>query len=220
MAVGTSIIIAVRNGSNFLVEAVKSALLQLDPTDEVLIVWDNSDDDTALIAKGFKDQRVREIKGPGRGVSGGRNAGLCGSVRRVYHFSRSRRFVAAWPSREDDANDDRRSSARCGVRTHAGSSRSRRHALAIDSRSRRASRSRAEPRNGAVSQPLRSTDWRNSMKACTSGKTWIIFAACRKSECGLRFATSMGSFTGGTRPTAPMISWPCRTRCSMSLGER
>ncbi len=76
MAVGTSIIIAVRNGSNFLVEAVESALLQLDPTDEVLIVWDDSDDDTALIAKGFKDQRVREIKGPGRGVSGGRNAGL------------------------------------------------------------------------------------------------------------------------------------------------
>jgi len=76
MAVVTSVIIAVRNGSNFLAEAVESALLQLDTSDEVLIVWDDSNDDTALLAKGFKDPRVREIKGPGRGVSGGRNAGL------------------------------------------------------------------------------------------------------------------------------------------------
>lgn len=76
MAVGTSVIVAVRNGSNFLTEAVESALLQLDAADEVLIVWDDSDDDTALLAKGFRDPRVRAIRGPGRGVSGGRNAGL------------------------------------------------------------------------------------------------------------------------------------------------
>jgi glycosyltransferase involved in cell wall biosynthesis len=76
MTVGTSVIIAVRNGSNFLIEAVESALQQLNAADEVLIVWDDSDDDTALLAKEFGDPRVREIKGPGRGVSGGRNAGL------------------------------------------------------------------------------------------------------------------------------------------------
>ncbi len=76
MASGTSVIIPVRNGSNFLAEAVASALAQLDPADEVIIVWDDSDDDTASLASGFKDPRVRAIKGPGRGVSGGRNAGL------------------------------------------------------------------------------------------------------------------------------------------------
>jgi glycosyltransferase involved in cell wall biosynthesis len=76
MAFGTSVIVPVRNGSNFLVEAVESALGQLGPADEVLIVWDDSDDDTASIIGGLRDSRVCAIKGPGRGVSGGRNAGL------------------------------------------------------------------------------------------------------------------------------------------------
>jgi glycosyltransferase involved in cell wall biosynthesis len=80
MAVGTSVIIPVRNGSNYLVEAVESALGQLGPADEVLVVWDDSDDGTASLVTGLKDPRIRVIKGPGLGVSGGRNKGLAAAV--------------------------------------------------------------------------------------------------------------------------------------------
>jgi glycosyltransferase involved in cell wall biosynthesis len=76
MAVGTSVIIPVRNGSNYLAEAVESAVVQLDARDEVLVVWDESDDDTTSVLMGLTDPRVRAFKGPGLGVSGGRNAGL------------------------------------------------------------------------------------------------------------------------------------------------
>ena len=76
MAVGTSVIIPVRNGANFLRQAVESALAQLELVDEVIVVWDDSDDDTASVSRGFEDPRIRAIKGPGRGVSGGRNTGL------------------------------------------------------------------------------------------------------------------------------------------------
>jgi glycosyltransferase involved in cell wall biosynthesis len=76
MAVGTSVIIPVRNGSNFLAEAIESAMLQLNPADEILVVWDNSDDDTKSVLMRLKDPRIRAIKGPELGVSGGRNTGL------------------------------------------------------------------------------------------------------------------------------------------------
>ena len=76
MVVGTTVIIPVKNGSNFLAEAVESALAQLTRADEVIVVWDDSDDDTVSLLQGFKDPRVRSIKGPGLGVSGGRNTGL------------------------------------------------------------------------------------------------------------------------------------------------
>jgi glycosyltransferase involved in cell wall biosynthesis len=80
MTVGTSVIIPVRNGSNFLGEAVASALTQLGRADEVLVIWDESDDDTESIVTTFQDRRVRTIKGPGLGVSGGRNAGIAAAL--------------------------------------------------------------------------------------------------------------------------------------------
>lgn len=80
MLVRTSVIIPVRNGTNYLVEAVESALAQLDSTDEVLVVWDESDDDTASLVQTFKDARVHVIEGPGHGVSGGRNTGLAAAT--------------------------------------------------------------------------------------------------------------------------------------------
>jgi glycosyltransferase involved in cell wall biosynthesis len=80
MAVRTSVIIPVRNGSNFLAEAIESAMAQLDPADEILIAWDDSDDDTTSVLRDFVDPRVRAIKGPGLGVSGGRNAGLTAAL--------------------------------------------------------------------------------------------------------------------------------------------
>jgi glycosyltransferase involved in cell wall biosynthesis len=72
----TSVIIPVRDGSNFLAEAVGSVLEQLGGGDEILVVWDDSDDDTAYVLQRLTDPRIRVLKGPGKGVSGGRNAGL------------------------------------------------------------------------------------------------------------------------------------------------
>lgn len=76
MVIGTTVVIPVRNGSNFLAEAVESALAQLGRGDEVLVIWDDSDDNTVTVAATFQDRRIRAIKGPGLGVSGGRNTGL------------------------------------------------------------------------------------------------------------------------------------------------
>ena len=80
MTVGTSVIIPVRNGTNYLLEAVESALAQLGHADEILVIWDDSDDATASLVQGFKDPRIHVIKGLGHGVSGGRNAGLAAAA--------------------------------------------------------------------------------------------------------------------------------------------
>ena len=72
----TSVIIPVRNGANYLADAVASALAQLDAADEVIVVWDPSTDGTEAVAEAFTEPRVRVIKGPNRGVSAARNAGL------------------------------------------------------------------------------------------------------------------------------------------------
>ena len=72
----TSVIIPVRNGANFLGEAVASALGQLGPADQVIVVWDISTDDTQTVIGQMSDPRVRPIQGPGHGVSAARNAGL------------------------------------------------------------------------------------------------------------------------------------------------
>lgn len=72
----TSVIIPVRNGANYLADAVSSALAQLEPADEIIVVWDQSADGTGAVVQAFTDPRLRAIKGPGRGVSAARNAGL------------------------------------------------------------------------------------------------------------------------------------------------
>src|SRR5438552_9943282 len=72
----TSVIIPVRDGSNFLAEAIASALAQLAQSDQVLVVWDGSAEDAGSVLDHIEDPRVHAIRGPERGVSGGRNAGL------------------------------------------------------------------------------------------------------------------------------------------------
>jgi glycosyltransferase involved in cell wall biosynthesis len=76
MTVGTSVIIPVRNGSNFIADAINSVLAQLNDSDEVVVVWDDSEDNTVPVLESLKDGRISIMKGPGLGVSGGRNAGL------------------------------------------------------------------------------------------------------------------------------------------------
>jgi glycosyltransferase involved in cell wall biosynthesis len=76
MRVCTSVILPVRDGARFVGEAIVSALLQLDPTDEVIVVDDASRDQTRGIVTAIIDRRIELLTGAGRGVSSARNIGL------------------------------------------------------------------------------------------------------------------------------------------------
>ncbi len=72
-----SVVIPVYNGSNFLTEAIDSALAQTWPNSEVLVVDDGSDDGgaTMRIARSYGD-RIRVLSTDHRGVSAALNAGI------------------------------------------------------------------------------------------------------------------------------------------------
>jgi glycosyltransferase involved in cell wall biosynthesis len=66
----------VRNGARFIEQAVDSALRQLAPEDEIVIVDDGSIDDTRSLIAAMHDRRIRFLDGLGRGPSSARNIGL------------------------------------------------------------------------------------------------------------------------------------------------
>jgi glycosyltransferase involved in cell wall biosynthesis len=68
-------IIAVRNGANYLAEAIKSCLAQTLKLSEILVVDDGSTDNTAEIARGF-GAPVRVIQQEWRGVAAALNNGI------------------------------------------------------------------------------------------------------------------------------------------------
>jgi len=68
------VIIAVRDGAAFLAEAIESARDQSWAPDEIIVVDDGSQDDSARIAASFPE--VRLLRQPPRGVSAARNAGV------------------------------------------------------------------------------------------------------------------------------------------------
>ncbi|NWJ26917.1 polysaccharide biosynthesis endo-1,4-beta-xylanase UppH [Rhizobium sp. RM] len=76
--VAVSIVIPVRNGERYIVEAIDSVLMQGASICEILVVDDGSTDDTALKVQSFSDARVKLLTRPqGRqGVSAVRNFGL------------------------------------------------------------------------------------------------------------------------------------------------
>jgi glycosyltransferase involved in cell wall biosynthesis len=76
MLLRTSVIIPVRNGANFISEAIASVQPELGASDEIIVVDDLSQDNTRAIVSAFPDTRLRIVEGPGRGVSAARNAGL------------------------------------------------------------------------------------------------------------------------------------------------
>lgn len=71
-----SIIVPAYNQARYLGLAVQSVLNQTYPELEVIIVDDGSTDDTAVVARGFSDARVRYVHQANRGLSGARNTGL------------------------------------------------------------------------------------------------------------------------------------------------
>ncbi len=83
----TSVIIPVRNGANYLADAVASALAQLDAADEVIVVWDPSTDGTEAVAEAFTEPRVRVIKGPNSGRIRRAECGIGFGRWRIHRFS-------------------------------------------------------------------------------------------------------------------------------------
>lgn len=72
-----SIIMPAYNREDTIPAAITSVLAQTYPHFELIIIDDGSSDSTADVVKGFDDERVRLITGPGRsGVSEARNIGL------------------------------------------------------------------------------------------------------------------------------------------------
>jgi len=72
----TSVIVPVRNGVRFIREGIESALRQLAPDDEIVVVDDASTDATLSVLGRTQDRRIRVLAGSGRGVSSARNIGL------------------------------------------------------------------------------------------------------------------------------------------------
>jgi glycosyltransferase involved in cell wall biosynthesis len=70
-----SLVMAVHNGAKFIAPAIRSALAQTLPPDEVIVVDDGSGDDSAGIAARFGGN-VRVLRLPHRGGSAALNAGV------------------------------------------------------------------------------------------------------------------------------------------------
>lgn len=71
-----SVIVPVRNGANYIAEALRSALGQLGPDDEIIVIDNGSTDDTIGIVEELGDPRIRLIAEAKRGPAAARNAGL------------------------------------------------------------------------------------------------------------------------------------------------
>ncbi len=75
----TSVIIPVRNGAQFVGEAIASVLEQLGKGDEILAVDDGSTDGSADVVSRFAHPGLRLLSAGGRGPSAARNMGFAAS---------------------------------------------------------------------------------------------------------------------------------------------
>jgi glycosyltransferase involved in cell wall biosynthesis len=71
-----SVIMPARNAGAYIGESIRSALDQSWKNLEVLVIDDQSTDDTAAVVSDFSDARLRLIRGNGRGAAAARNLGL------------------------------------------------------------------------------------------------------------------------------------------------
>ena len=72
-----SVILAVKNGARYLEESLRSVVTQDHPPCEILVLDDESTDETESIARTFESQGVRFISNrPSLGIAGSRNLGI------------------------------------------------------------------------------------------------------------------------------------------------
>lgn len=80
-----SIVIPTYNRATLVVRAVTSAMQAMGPDDEILVIDDDSTDDTAQVLARFGD-RIRYIKAPHGGAGAARNLGIAVAKHRLVAF--------------------------------------------------------------------------------------------------------------------------------------
>jgi glycosyltransferase involved in cell wall biosynthesis len=78
--VKVSVVMPVRDGERFLVEAVESVLAQTEPDLELVVVDDGSTDSTPRLLAGLTDPRVRVLTQPQLGLTPALNAGCAAAA--------------------------------------------------------------------------------------------------------------------------------------------
>ncbi len=86
MASGVSVIIAVRNGENYLAAAIESILGQTIPVDEIIVADDGSSDGTVAIARSFGGT-VKVLPQQQAGQAAAQNAGITAATGHFLSFN-------------------------------------------------------------------------------------------------------------------------------------
>ena len=81
-----SVIIPCYKQTQYLQQAIYSVLQQTYPHYEVIVVDDGSPDDVEAVVRHFKEERVKLIKQPNRGVAVARNNGMLASIGKYIIF--------------------------------------------------------------------------------------------------------------------------------------
>lgn len=81
-----SVIMPVLNGQRYIAEGLGSALAQLGPEDEVIVVDNGSTDGTIGIVDAVGDSRVRLLHQPKKGPAAARNMGIAAAAGRFITF--------------------------------------------------------------------------------------------------------------------------------------
>lgn len=63
-----SVALATYNGANYIQRQLESVLVNLSPSDEIIVSDDGSSDDTVAIIQSFNDERIKIIEGPHEGL--------------------------------------------------------------------------------------------------------------------------------------------------------